>query len=668
MGRPCVPAGGWRAGWQAGWRRGLPRSLWELAGDSPEARSTRTQWRSAPSAAALSVGGGGLPSPGGGVQGRCPLAGLRHSAGLGGGGRGGRPAGVPRRPPSLALVHVPGGCRGWLEGPGPGHPYGRVPLRIRGAARRCLSRAITASVGRSLSCPLMCEWPVGDVRQGGLVRPSLRCARPGLSGVPGRRARPGGLAAGGSVPAVASVRVPWVANGLLWPPPAARPGGQAAGGGGTGGVSPASGGRCPSGEHPGPLVRTPLPRAFRSLAHRGPGRRFGLRPRSPCCSRRRFRVVRRCGGGSGGGVRGRWGRPPRPAVSGQWSAGQRDSFAARVPVGARPTGPSLPACPRPSRSLGSGVTLVLLMPCCADGRGGGGAQGRGASACRGGRPGPSVCSHPAVLAVWGPRPSRPVGLRFPREPTWCSALPPASHAPRSWADPHLSPPPSRTRGAHHRGQFLWQEHPGTPLLLLVVATCGDPERVLGATPTHLYGAAPVSRPPLRAPEALDGVHAFLRTQEVTAVTGVHLVRLPLATPDEPPGPRALSPTPDWGLWRSVWAEWLASLQPKCAWMATAHDHPGPPPRHAPPLLGTRQLRPRHATDALGGSRTGAPAAMHTCQNSCDVRLRWLSAAGPPPEPLVPLPLPRLPRMRGGNPRRAGGAEAGGVRGPGRAAG
>ena len=59
---------------------------------------------------------------------------------------------------------------------------------------------------------------------------------------------------------------------------------------------------------------------------------------------------------------------------------------------------------------------------------------------------------------------------FPREPTWCPALPSATHAPRGCANPHLSPPLSRTRDAHHRGQVLWQELPDTPLLLLVVTT------------------------------------------------------------------------------------------------------------------------------------------------------------------------------------------------------
>ena len=157
-----------------------------------------------------------------------------------------------------------------------------------------------------------------------------------------------------------------------------------------------------------------------------------------------------------------------------------------------------------------------------------------------------------------PSPTTPVGVRrrqadppyaviceaFPREPTWCPALPPATHAPWGWANRNPSPPLSRTRGVHHRGQVLWKERPGTPLLLLVVATREDPEPVLGISPTHLYGAAPVPRPPLPAPAARDGVHTFLRTQEVTAVTGVHLVRLPSAPPDDPRGPRALSPAPD----------------------------------------------------------------------------------------------------------------------------
>ena len=190
----------------------------------------------------------------------------------------------------------------------------------------------------------------------------------------------------------------------------------------------------------------------------------------------------------------------------------------------------------------------------------------------------------------GTRPTPPYAIvceAFPRKPTWCPALPPATHAPRGWANPELSPPLCRTRGAHHRGQVLWQECPGTPLLLLVVTTRGDPGQVLGITPTHLYGAAPVRRPPLPAPAARDGVHTFLRTQEVTAVTGVHLVRLPPTPPDDPWGPRALGPAPDWELWRNAWAAWLPRLPSQCRWMAAdprpcgADATAGPPP--PPPL-------------------------------------------------------------------------------------
>ena len=151
---------------------------------------------------------------------------------------------------------------------------------------------------------------------------------------------------------------------------------------------------------------------------------------------------------------------------------------------------------------------------------------------------------------------------FPKEPNWYPALPPATHAARGWASPNLSPPICRTRGAHHRGQVLWQERLGSPLLLLVVTTRGDPERLLRVSPTQLYGPAPVPRPPLPALAARAGVHTFLRTQVVTAATGVHLVRLPSAPADDPRAPRALSLARDWELW-------LTHLPPQCRWMATS---------------------------------------------------------------------------------------------------
>ena len=70
-------------------------------------------------------------------------------------------------------------------------------------------------------------------------------------------------------------------------------------------------------------------------------------------------------------------------------------------------------------------------------------------------------------ATLRPRPTNPVydGTRpthsyavvcdaFPQSPTWCPALPPATHAPRNWAHAHLSAPLFRARGANHRLQVL----------------------------------------------------------------------------------------------------------------------------------------------------------------------------------------------------------------------
>ena len=141
---------------------------------------------------------------------------------------------------------------------------------------------------------------------------------------------------------------------------------------------------------------------------------------------------------------------------------------------------------------------------------------------------------------------------------------------------------------------------------------GKSAPLLGVGPTHLYGTAPVPRPPLPASEARDGVHAFLRTWEVTAVTGVNLVRLPPATPDDRLGLRALSPTQDRELWCGLWAEWLACLPPECECMAT-----GPlPPRATTTTSPHGPLKHRKTLPMARHRCTETHWDGHACSRAC----------------------------------------------------
>ena len=104
--------------------------------------------------------------------------------GGGRGGGGGGHTGVPRRPSPVPWFVSRAAAGGWLESPCPDPPCGR----LCGAARLPLHRAL-----------------------------------PGLFGIPGRRARPGGLAASGSVPAVTPAHVPrgrpgWGGRSVSRPP------------------------------------------------------------------------------------------------------------------------------------------------------------------------------------------------------------------------------------------------------------------------------------------------------------------------------------------------------------------------------------------------------------------------------------------------------------------
>ena len=173
----------------------------------------------------------------------------------------------------------------------------------------------------------------------------------------------------------------------------------------------------------------------------------------------------------------------------------------------------------------------------------------------------------------GTRPTPPYAIvcqASPRETTWCPALPPATHVPCGWANPDLSPPLSRTRGAHHRGQVLWQECPGTPLLLGPGDHCHPP----------LWGSTRIPPPPPGAPGAGRGTH-------LPANTGGHRryggppIAAPPDTTRRPPGAEGPGPRPR-----------LGAVARRVGRVAPPPPLPMPMDgRRPPPVRGSRHSRP-----------------------------------------------------------------------------
>ena len=139
----------------------------------------------------------------------------------------------------------------------------------------------------------------------------------------------------------------------------------------------------------------------------------------------------------------------------------------------------------------------------------------------------------------GTRPTPPYAIVckvFPREPTWCPALPPATHAPRGWANPDLSPPPSpepavpttgvgplarapwlppappRRRDPRGPGTGPW-DHPHPPLWGSTRIPPPPPSARAAGRGTHLpantgdhrrYGGPPSAPPPWHHPTTPGG--------------------------------------------------------------------------------------------------------------------------------------------------------------------
>ena len=155
---------------------------------------------------------------------------------------------------------------------------------------------------------------------------------------------------------------------------------------------------------------------------------------------------------------------------------------------------------------------------------------------------------------------------------------------------------------------------------------GDPGRVPGITPTHLYGAAPVPRSPLLAPAVRDGVHTFLRTQEVTPLRGFTWCGSPRHHSTTPGGPGPWAPPQTGSYGATLGPRGSAASPPNADGWTPAPGRVGLTPQPAPhplprsPPQSIRRHCPRHGTDAPGGSGKGAPATTHAYQDNSDGRL------------------------------------------------
>ena len=141
---------------------GLSRSLWESAGGGFGGAWCMGLVALLPGRCGPLRGRGWAPLAWqAGYRADVSLVGLQHPAGWRGGevGEGGGAPGFPCGPPPVCWFVSPAAAGGWLEGPCLDPPCGRL-------------------------C--------------GAARPPLQRALPGLFGIPWRRSRPGGLAAGGS--------------------------------------------------------------------------------------------------------------------------------------------------------------------------------------------------------------------------------------------------------------------------------------------------------------------------------------------------------------------------------------------------------------------------------------------------------------------------------------
>ena len=144
------------------------------------------------------------------------------------------------------------------------------------------------------------------------------------------------------------------------------------------------------------------------------------------------------------------------------------------------------------------------------------------------------------------RPTPPYAVlceAFPREPTSCPALSPATHAPRGCANPNLSPPPLQDQGRPPQGAGPLARAPGHLPAPPRLHDPGGPGAGLGDYPNPpVRGSARTPPPPPGARGAGRGTH-------LPANTGGHRrygsprSAAPAGTIRQPPGAQGPEPRP-----------------------------------------------------------------------------------------------------------------------------
>ena len=107
----------------------------------------------------------------------------------------------------------------------------------------------------------------------------------------------------------------------------------------------------------------------------------------------------------------------------------------------------------------------------------------------------------------GTRPTLPYGIVcevFPREPTWCPALPPATHAPCGWANPDLSTPSPEPGVPTTGGRSSGRSALAPPCSSPSSRPAGTPNGSWGSPPPTSMGQHPYPAPPSRRPRRGTG--------------------------------------------------------------------------------------------------------------------------------------------------------------------